>query len=145
MSAVDNEQNFKKISTFARYTITAVVLFVVTFIEISVLYPPLMESSLWTKISLLVVLGILKFIVVVAIFMHLYNDPPIYSFLFGLGMLFGLGAVVALIVLIPRGEFKLEPMTKSEWKTYQMEREKKHQEEGDKHALALPVLPTCVG
>ncbi len=94
----DNE--VQGLSIVARYTITAVVLAVVTAIEVLVLYPPLVRAGDTFKIALLAFLGIGKFILVVGLFMHLWGDDPLFTGIFGLGMVIGAGTLVALLAVM---------------------------------------------
>lgn len=94
----DNE--VQGLSVVARYTITAVVLAVVTAIEVLVLYPPLARAGDSFKIALLAILGIGKFVLVVGLFMHLWGDDPLFTGIFGLGMLIGVGTLVALLAVM---------------------------------------------
>jgi cytochrome c oxidase subunit 4 len=94
------------------YNFIAISLFLITGLEVLVLYPPLMHFGDYFKIILLVVLSVGKFAVVVAFFMHLYFDAPILTFLFAIGMVIGTGTVVALIHVMPPAEHPLQPKGK---------------------------------
>lgn len=96
----DEDKAVRGLSVVARYTITAVVLAIVTAIEVLVLYPPLARASDNPKIALLAILGIGKFVLVVGLFMHLYNDDPLYTGIFGLGLVIGGGTLVALCAIM---------------------------------------------
>ncbi len=96
----EEDKEVQGLSIVARYTITAVVLAVVTAIEVLVLYPPLVRAGDTFKIALLAFLGIGKFILVVGLFMHLWNDDPIFTGIFGLGMVIGVGTLVALLAVM---------------------------------------------
>ncbi len=95
----EEDKEVRGLSAVARYTITAVILGLVTAVEVLVLYPPLAEAGDTFKIGLLSVLSVGKFIVVVALFMHLWNDSPLFTGIFGLGMVIGAGTLVALVAL----------------------------------------------
>lgn len=95
----EEDKEVQGISMVARYTITAVILGILTAIEVLVLYPPLIEAHDTIKIALLAVLGVGKFVLVVGLFMHLWNDDPLFSGIFGLGMLVGCGTLVGLVAL----------------------------------------------
>lgn len=94
------------------YNIIAVALFVITAIEVAILYPPLDQAGTYLKVITLVVLSLGKFCVVVAFFMHLFFDAPLLTFLFAMGMVIGVGTVVALIHVIPPPEHPLQPRPK---------------------------------
>lgn len=96
----EEDKEVQGLSVVARYTITAVVLAVVTAIEVLVLYPPLARAGDTFKIALLAFLGIGKFILVVGLFMHLWNDDPLFTGIFGLGMVIGAGTLVALLAVM---------------------------------------------
>ena len=87
-------------SATARYTIVALILGVMTSIEVLVLYPPLAEAGDTLKIAMLAGLGTLKFIVVVALFMHLWGDSPMFSGIFGLGLIIAVGTTIALMAVM---------------------------------------------
>lgn len=94
------------------YNAIAIALFVITAIEVGVLYPPLADMGEYFRVIVLVVLSLVKFCVVVAFFMHLYFDAAMVTFLFALGMVIALGTVVALINVMPAAEHPLQPRGK---------------------------------
>lgn len=91
------------------YTVVAVILFLVTVLEVALLYPPLNLLNGYLKVGMLVVLSVGKFIAVVAFFMHLYFDSPLCTFLFTMGMVMATGTVVALIHLFPPPKYLIKP------------------------------------
>lgn len=91
------DKEVRSLSVTARYTLTALALGLFTAIEVLVLYPPLAHAGDHPKIALLLFLGTCKFVLVVALFMHLWNDDPIYTGIFGLGMFLGVGTLVAIV------------------------------------------------
>ncbi|MGE0493641.1 MAG: cytochrome C oxidase subunit IV family protein [Vulcanimicrobiota bacterium] len=98
---MSDEFNQKRtFSAAVRYTIVALVLGLITAFEVAVLYPPLAHAQDTPKIVLLVVLSVLKFVLVVALFMHLWQDPFLYTALFGLGLVLACGTMVALVTLL---------------------------------------------
>ena len=97
MHEEDNE--VQGLSQVMKYTITAIVLVIVTALEVLVLYPPLISAPDGFKIATLGFLGVGKFVVVVALFMHLWHDAPILTGIFSLGMVIGAGTLVALLAL----------------------------------------------
>ncbi|MBI3924335.1 MAG: cytochrome C oxidase subunit IV family protein [Armatimonadetes bacterium] len=92
-------------ATIATYSLIALALFVITVIEVAVLYEPLKFAWPNFRIGVLVGLSILKFVLVVAFFMHLYYDAPVCTFLFSLGMVLAVGTMVALVHLFPSDLF----------------------------------------
>lgn len=94
------------------YNIIAISLFVVTAMEVAVLYPPLNEFSTQLKVLVLLVLSVGKFAIVVAFFMHLFFDAPLLTFLFAMGMVIATGTVAALINVMPAPEHPLQPRGK---------------------------------
>lgn len=91
------------------YNLIALSLFIITFAEVAVLYPPINTMGEYFKVILLVVLSLVKFAVVVAFFMHLFYDASLLTFLFGMGMVIGVGTVAALIQVMPAAEHPLQP------------------------------------
>lgn len=137
----EDEAKVRGISQVEKYTIVAVILGIVTSMEVLVLYPPLMNTPDPFKVGLLGFLATLKFVVVVAFFMHLWNDSPLFTGIFGLGMLIGVGTLVALMALFsyypkPPNAIKAPPVTEIYRQRYQ-----EHSEGADeKHAFVPPAL-----
>lgn len=100
----------KGMPAVVRYTIVAIVLGIFTAIEVGVLYPPLVHRGEWFKIGLLLVLSVAKFVFVVALFMHLWQDPPLYTFIFTVGFVMALGTGVALKAIFPKAVDPLQPI-----------------------------------
>lgn len=96
----EEDKEVQGLSATARYTIVALILGFMTSVEVLVLYPPLVEAGDTVKIAMLAGLGTLKFIVVVALFMHLWGDSPMFSGIFGLGMIIAVGTTIALMALM---------------------------------------------
>ena len=76
------------------YWIVAAILAVVTAVEIAIGYA---DVASWLKVTGLLTLGGLKFAAVVAFFMHLRFDKPLYRSLFLVGLV---GAIPIFIVLL---------------------------------------------
>lgn len=95
------------------YTVVAVILGLVTALEVALLYEPLNQLNGYLKVGILTVLSIGKFIAVVAFFMHLYFDSPLCTFLFSMGMVMAVGTVVALIHLFPPPKYLIKPKDKN--------------------------------
>ncbi len=136
------DQEVRGLSTTAKYTIIAVVLGILTAIEVLVLYPPLILAPTVVKVATLGLLGTGKFILVVAFFMHLWNDHPIYTGIFATGMVIGVGTLVALLALMdvypkPENAVKAPPLEE-----IFEQRRLKHSEGADyeEHSWAFPTL-----
>lgn len=111
----EEDKEVQGLSQVAKYTLTAIILVIVTALEVLVLYPPLVAAADGFKIALLGFLGVGKFVVVVALFMHLWNDAPILTGIFTLGMILGAGTLVTLLALhsyypLPEGAVKAPPL-----------------------------------
>ncbi len=90
--------------------------------------------------ALLAGLAFLKFVVVVALFMHLWHDSPLFTGIFTLGMIIGAGTLVGLLALFsyyPPPENAVKPPSLQQ--IYE-ERRKKHSEgaDYDDHAYLVP-------
>lgn len=94
------------------YNGIAVSLFVVTALEVAILFPPLDDMGTYFKVILLILLSLGKFAIVVAFFMHLFFDAPLCTFLFTIGMVIAIGTVVVLINVMPQAEHPLTPLEK---------------------------------
>lgn len=137
----EEDKEVQGLSQVAKYTITAVVLGILTSIEVLVLYPPLAMAGDTLKIALLCALGFAKFIVVVALFMHLWHDNPLFTGIFTLGMIIGAGTLVGLVAMfsyypLPENSVKAPPLE-------EIHEKRKMQREGaghDEHARALPAF-----
>jgi cytochrome c oxidase subunit 4 len=88
--------------TAKTYLGIAVVLTIVTVIEVAVFYVPALHPFL---VPILLTLSALKFAIVAMWYMHLKFDPRLYSWVFVVPMVFAAGIILALIVLLsrPRG------------------------------------------
>jgi hypothetical protein len=136
----EEDKEVRGLSQVAKYTITAIILGLITSVEVLVLYPPLVMAGDTFKIALLGFLGILKFIIVVALFMHLWHDNPLFTGIFTLGMIIGAGTLVALVAL-----FSYYPLPENAVKAPSLEEiyqlRKKEKSEGadyDEHARLAP-------
>lgn len=79
-----------------RYVQIAVVLSVLTLVEIGVYYLKAWHSYLT---AILVVLSAVKFILVVAFYMHLKFDNKLFTYLFVLGLTIGASLIMAMLAL----------------------------------------------
>jgi cytochrome c oxidase subunit 4 len=77
------------------YWMIALFLGVVTAVEVSITYIPGFDGPL--LVTSLIVLGIVKFLTVVAFFMHLRYEPFTMNFMFYFGLL---GAIALFIVVL---------------------------------------------
>ena len=77
-----------------QYWIIALVLALVTAVEIAV--PSIDALDGWVGVSLLFILGGVKFGMVVALFMHLKFEKPLYKMLF----LIGLAGAIAMFIVV---------------------------------------------
>lgn len=139
----EEDKQVQGLSVVARYTITAVILAVVTAIEVLVLYPPLARAGDNAKIALLAALGISKFILVVALFMHLWDDDPMFTGIFGLGMLVGAGTLVALLAVMSVYPPPPNAVKAPSIRQIMEDRKKTHSEGADapgQHSYHQPVL-----
>ncbi|MCA9837939.1 MAG: cytochrome C oxidase subunit IV family protein, partial [Trueperaceae bacterium] len=85
----------------AYYLIIALILGAITYVEFAIVeYQNAISwlNPFWT-IIVLVVLSLVKFALVVAIYMHLRDDDPIYTGFFSSGMVIAMGTFVALSFL----------------------------------------------
>ncbi|NND03166.1 MAG: cytochrome C oxidase subunit IV family protein [Acidimicrobiia bacterium] len=78
-----------------QYWLIAFVLAVITAVEIAV--PSIEALDGWVGVSLLFILGGIKFGMVVALFMHLKFERPLYKMLFLIGLV---GALAMFIVVL---------------------------------------------
>jgi len=83
--------------TAKKYVIIAIILTIVTVIEVAVFYVPALHPFL---APILLVLSALKFGIVASYYMHLKFDPPMYSWVFYVPMAFALVITMALIWLM---------------------------------------------
>jgi len=86
------------------YIVVALILAVITYIEYAIVeFPPTWMDPAWI-LTAVVVMSIAKFWMVIWYFMHLKDDPKIYTGFFTSGMVIGLGTFVVLMAmfLLPR-------------------------------------------
>jgi cytochrome c oxidase subunit 4 len=79
-----------------QYLAIALVLLIVTIVEVAIFYVPAMKPVL---VPSLLVLSAAKFALVAMFYMHLKFDHPIFSWLFVLPMLLAAGVILALMLL----------------------------------------------
>jgi cytochrome c oxidase subunit IV len=80
-----------------QYVKVAIVLFIITALEVAIYYIPAINSRPALLVSLLIVFGIVKFSLVVLWFMHLKFDSPLFKRLFVTGVAFAL-IVFAIVI-----------------------------------------------
>jgi cytochrome c oxidase subunit 4 len=81
---------------FKIFVNTAMILAVITGVEIGIVYLPWAK---WIIIAWLVVLSVVKFMMVIFIFMHLRWDKPFCTILFFIGLVLSVATVWALLAL----------------------------------------------
>lgn len=91
-----NEHTGHNQSKFHTFVQIAMVLSVITGIEIVIVYLPIGK---WLVVSSLVVLSTVKFLLVIFYFMHLKWDKFFCTILFFIGLILALGTVAALLAL----------------------------------------------
>lgn len=83
-------------SKFHIFVQLAMILAVITGVEIVLIYIPLVK---WLIVTSLVVLSLVKFMLVIFIFMHLRWDKLFCTILFFIGLILASGTAVALVAL----------------------------------------------
>jgi cytochrome c oxidase subunit 4 len=86
---------------FGLFIQVAMILAVITGIEIVIVYLPIAEGLI---VAGLVVLSIVKFMYVIFVFMHLKWDKLFCTILFFIGLVLAVGTVWALILLFSAGD-----------------------------------------
>ncbi|MBL8125996.1 MAG: cytochrome C oxidase subunit IV family protein [Chloroflexia bacterium] len=80
----------------ADYVRIAIILAIITLVEVFVYYLPSMRGLL---VPILLVLSVVKFLAVVGYFMHLKNDKRLFRFMFGAGLVLTLAVFLAFIAM----------------------------------------------
>lgn len=93
----------------ATYIITALILGVITYIEFAIVEYEIAWLSQAATLFWLFALSIIKFVMVVAIFMHLKDDERTYTGFFGSGMLIALATFLILPLLFTVSSFPGQP------------------------------------
>ncbi|MEX1021523.1 MAG: cytochrome C oxidase subunit IV family protein [Dehalococcoidia bacterium] len=83
-------------TTIKQYVMIGVLLTLITLVELWLSYSGLAHALM---ISLLLILSGVKFVIVVAMFMHLRFDSPLFRRLFTFGFLLAASIMVALLAL----------------------------------------------
>lgn len=89
---MDEHQNTKK-ETHPNYLGVFVILTVLTAVEIGVTYLPL------PRIPILIPLALIKAGLVALFYMHLKFDKRPFATIFGMGLLVGIGLILAMVAL----------------------------------------------
>jgi cytochrome c oxidase subunit IV len=79
------------------YIRVAILLAVITLVEVVIWYVPTLRPAL---VPALLVLSIAKFVMVVGFFMHLRFDSRLYRFMFAAGLVVTLGVYLALLAML---------------------------------------------
>jgi len=83
-------------SKFQIFVQIAMILAVITGVEIVIVYLPLLK---WLVVSALVILSVVKFMFVIFYFMHLRWDKVFCTVLFFIGLVLAVGTSMALLAL----------------------------------------------
>lgn len=92
-------------ATLETYRNIIIALALITVAEIVVPYIVSHDVNSVIGIALLVILAIVKYVLVVAFFMHLYYDQPLCTFLFVTGMVLGGGTMAGLLSAMPHNAY----------------------------------------
>jgi cytochrome c oxidase subunit 4 len=84
-----------------KYIFIAVVLTIITAVEVAIYYVPAIKNSLPVLATLLIVLAVVKFVLVVGWYMHLRFDNKLFTWLFVGGLLAAVATLVGLWALQP--------------------------------------------
>lgn len=82
--------------TWQEYVKIGVILFVITAVEVAIVYIEALERVL---LPLLLSLGAAKFIMVIAYYMHLKQDHKFFTLLFVGGLALATGVIIALMAM----------------------------------------------
>ncbi len=82
--------------TPADYVRIAIILAIITLVEVIIYYLPFMRPIL---VPILLVLSIVKFLMVVGYFMHLKDDKQLFRLSFGSGLVLTLAVFLAVIAM----------------------------------------------
>ena len=81
------------------YVIVALILGAITYVEFAIIEYEIAWLNTGTTLFLLIALSLIKFALVVAIYMHLRGDDPLYTGFFASGMVIAMGTFIALSFL----------------------------------------------
>ena len=83
-------------ATPADYVRIAIILAIITLVEVFIYYLPSMRGIL---VPILLVLSIVKFLAVVGYFMHLKDDKRLFRLTFAAGLVLSLGVFLAMLAM----------------------------------------------
>ena len=83
--------------TPADYVRIAIILAIITLVEVIIYYVPSMRGVL---VPILLVLSVAKFLAVVGYFMHLKDDRRLFKFMFGAGLVLSLAVFLAFLAMM---------------------------------------------
>jgi cytochrome c oxidase subunit IV len=86
--------------TPADYVRIAIILSIITLVEVFIYYLPSMRPVL---VPILLVLSIVKFLAVVGYFMHLKNDKRLFRLTFGAALVLSLAVFLAMFAMFSTG------------------------------------------
>lgn len=95
-SPADSGHGHAEASKFHIFVQLAMILAVITGVEIVLIYLPLVK---WLVVTSLIVLSLVKFMLVIFIFMHLKWDKLFCTILFFIGLVLAGGTVAALMAI----------------------------------------------
>ncbi len=95
-SSVSADHGHTETSKFHIFVQLAMILAVITGVEIVLIYLPLVK---WLIVSSLVILSVVKFMLVIFVFMHLKWDKLFCTILFFIGLILAGGTVAALMAI----------------------------------------------
>ena len=78
------------------YVRVAIILAIITFVEVVIYYVPAVRGVL---VPALIVLSLAKFLMVIGYFMHLKFDSRLYRFMFIAGLILTLAVYIALLAM----------------------------------------------
>jgi len=78
------------------YWLIALILGIITLIEVAVFYVPLLHAVI---VPILLVLSVAKFVLVAMFFMHLKFDKPVLTTVFAVGLIVATSIVVIMMLL----------------------------------------------
>lgn len=82
--------------SWQEYVKIGVILFIITAVEVGIVYVEALEPVL---LALLLILGVAKFVLVVAYFMHLKQDHKFFAWMFTIGFLGSLAVILGLLAM----------------------------------------------
>jgi cytochrome c oxidase subunit 4 len=88
--------------TAAVYVRVAIILAIITAVEVIIYYVPALR---WVLVPALIVLSLAKFLMVVGYFMHLKFDNRLYRFMFAAGLIVTLAVYLALLAMFLTSQY----------------------------------------